>query len=239
MLWVPFFIRGDLGHDRYLYLPSFGLALLAAELVRAAAERPQIRAGLKVLATVVLLLLAGSTTMQSRPWRSDITLYSHACGASPGQPIACNNLAVALIGQGEYWRAREILRPLLSSESNSSRINGNWGIASYRLADYAAAENALRRATELDPTYADAYLFLGLTRHRTNRPQEAESALRRALDLDPAGEGYHVALGSVLMTQNKFREACEQFRAELQRRPGLPAALIMLRDCEQRSGQAN
>jgi Flp pilus assembly protein TadD len=81
------------------------------------------------------------------------------------------------------------LRPMLGSLSNSSRINGNFGIASYRLADYTAAESALRRATELDPTYADAYLFLGLTRYRTNRPQEAESLLRRAVDLDPAGEG--------------------------------------------------
>ena len=239
VLWVPFFPAGDQAHDRYLYLPSVGLAILGAELLRFAAQQVPRSSILKSSVGVVLLLLTASTVIESRPWRNDVSLYRHACRVSRDHPIACNNLAVALIGQGEYGEARDILRPLLQTHRDSSRINGNFGIANYRLADFATAESALRRATELDPAYADAFLYLALTCYRTNRLQEAELLLRQAVSLDPAAEGYHLALGSVLMAQNKYQEACEQLREELRQRPGLGAALGLLRDCEGRLAQRN
>jgi hypothetical protein len=240
VLWVPFFSRGDLAHDRYLYLPSLGTAILFAALLRRVGVYRQWRYRLTVAATAALLLLmAFSTAVHSSPWRDNLSLYSHSCSAYPDHPIACNNLAVALISRGEFFRAREVLRPLLHGDGNASRAYGMFGIASYRLADYADAEAALRRATQLDASYADAYLYLALTYNRTNRAQEAESLLRHAINLDPTGDGYHLALGSVLMVEHKYREACQEFRAELQVRPGLPAAISLLHDCEQQLGPAS
>jgi Flp pilus assembly protein TadD len=117
--------------------------------------------------------------------------------------------------------------------------NANRGTASYRLGDFPAAEQCLRRAISLNPASPRQYLALAMICYRTGRLAEAGQLLRRAISIDPAGEGYHVALGTALMDQNDYREACDEFRAELRLHPNLRAAKTLLSRCEQRLIEPN
>jgi protein O-mannosyl-transferase len=240
VLFVSFFPANDIVHDRYLYIPSIGAALFLAIALRALNSSGRLAARYLMLPIcAVLTFMAGSTVVQSRPWKDDFSLYSHACSFSPNNATACNNLAVAFIGRGEYLPARSILVTLLQLDPSYALTNANLGIVSYYLGDFAAAERYLRQAISLNPEPAEQYLYLAMTCYRTNRIADAVSLLRQAIAHNPAGEGYHLALGSILMDQKDFRDACNEFRAELRLKPHLPTAQALLSKCEQHLAEPN
>ena len=235
VLFVPFFAPGELVHDRYLYLPSIGLALLMGFVFRVLVDCLQVSSRRVLLSSAVLSLLMGvSTVLQSQKWRDDFTLYYYTCSVAPDHPSACNNLAGMYVLRGDYVQAKSILIRLFGRNPENAGINANLGMVSYRLGEYAWAEQYLRRAISLDPSYSDAHLYLGMTCYRTQRLAEAESHLRRSINLSPETEGYHLALGSVLMNENRLSEACEEFHHELAIRPDLAPVQNLLHTCENR-----
>ncbi len=240
VLLVSLFPPDDIVHDRYLYIPSIGAALFLAIALRAVVSTARLNPrSLLLPISAALALMAGSTVVQSRPWKDDFSLYDHACSWSPNHATACNNLAVVLVGRGDYLRARSVLLALLERDPNFALANANMGTVSYHLGDFPAAEQYLRRAISLDPEPSQPYVDLAMTSYRTNRIAEAASLLRQAIAHKPDGEGYHLALGSILMEQNDFRDACNEFRAELRLNPHLPATVTLLSECEQRLAEPN
>jgi tetratricopeptide (TPR) repeat protein len=235
VLFVSFFPPNDVVHDRYLYIPSIGAALFLASALRAIVSSGRLTARSAFFPiSAALALMACSTVVQSLPWKDDLALYDHACSVSPNHAIACNNLAVVLIGHGENLRARSILLALLQVDANFALANANMGTASYHLGDFPAAERYLRRAISLDPEASQPYLDLAMTCYRTKRVAEAVSLLRQAIAHKPDGEGYHLALGTILMEQHDYRDACDEFRTELHVNALSPAAATLLSECEQR-----
>jgi tetratricopeptide (TPR) repeat protein len=240
VVFVSLFPSDDIVHDRYLYIPSIGAALFLAIALRTIVATPWVTPrSLLLPISAALSLMAGSTVVQSRPWKDDFSLYDHACSLSPNHATACNNLAVALIGRGDYLRARSILLAILQRDPNFALANANMGSVSYHLGDFPAAEQYLRRAISLDPVPSQPYVDLAMTCYRTNRIAEAASLLRQAIARKPDGEGYHLALGSILMEQNDFRDACNEFRTGFRLNPHLPAASTLLSQCEQRLSEPN
>jgi len=85
---------------------------------------------------------------------------------------------------------------MLDSEtaSEADRVIAE-GISLFRGNDFEGAVEAFRRAVELDPDNARAYVSLGSAYLRLNRQAEAGRAFRRAIDLDPTEATAHVGLG--------------------------------------------
>jgi tetratricopeptide (TPR) repeat protein len=74
-------------------------------------------------------------------------------------------------------------------------------------ADTAAAEQYLKRATELDPNLAGAYLSWARLYVRSNRYSEAAPLLERAVSLQPELLEAHYQLGRVLVKLKRSDEA--------------------------------
>ena len=74
-------------------------------------------------------------------------------------------------------------------------------------ADTTRAEKYLKRAVELDPNLAAAYLTWGRLYVRANRYPEAAPLLQRAVSLDPELLEAHYQLGRVLMKLKRTDEA--------------------------------
>ena len=74
-------------------------------------------------------------------------------------------------------------------------------------ADTARAEKYLKRATELDPNLASAYLTWGRLYVRTNRYAEAAPLLERAVSLQPELAEAHYQLSRVLVKLKRTDEA--------------------------------
>jgi tetratricopeptide (TPR) repeat protein len=85
----------------------------------------------------------------------------------------------------------------------------NLGLANEMAGRRAAAEQAYREATELDPSHKPAHVNLGILLARQGQLQPAQAALSAVLP--PAAVHWH--MGVALQSAGKMAEADQQFRA--------------------------
>jgi Tfp pilus assembly protein PilF len=221
VLDIGLFYRDDFLHDRYLYLPSIGLALVCGAGAQVLIEEkpgPARRRWLLAGCTILLCGMAASTAIQSVPWQDNLTLYSHAAQHSTNT-MARVNLASEYAIRGRLEDAKKILEPVVRERPDFWLANFNMGYVEYELRDLDTAEQYLRRAIAIDPREADAYTYLGLVFFRENRLEDAATELSAAIARNSQGEGYHFALGIVLMRQGHTEAGKTELRRELKNHP--------------------
>jgi serine/threonine-protein kinase len=82
------------------------------------------------------------------------------------------------------------------------------------------AEEALRRALDLNPGYASAYQWLGFTLGLTMRLKEARTAMKTARELDPFSASINTSAVWPVYWAHLFPEAVEDFRSAAAVHPG-------------------
>jgi len=182
----------ELVHDRYLYLPSMGFAIIIAVLVEKLARRARLAA----TAALVSALVVG-TLLQLAPWGSPLLLYYNAVQVAPNHIAAVTLLAGELKQHGASDQAEKLY-------VRATQLAPNWSEAWYDLAEvqderqeYAAAESSALRGVQLDSNNAAALYLLGIVRIQTGQWQVALDPLRAAEALQPARPDFHHALAIV------------------------------------------
>jgi tetratricopeptide (TPR) repeat protein len=201
------FPQGDIVHDRYFYLPSFGASLLLALALDKLSHGVPIfglpRRWLLATAALLVLLSYGTANAMSY-WVSDYAMLDHAMLFSPQDPVLRNDYSVGLAFLGR---------------------------ASYERSDWPAAQMYLERAEKIDPAAPDNYLQLGMVDLHTGHVEQAESNFRTAVGLRPAEPMYRFALGIALSRRNECVEAVAQFTQALALKPEFPAAQQQIDVC--------
>jgi tetratricopeptide (TPR) repeat protein len=90
--------------------------------------------------------------------------------------------------------------------------------------DWTGAERALRRALDLDPSYAPAHQYLGLNLAVSGRFDEGLAHLREAAALEASSPVYSALIGMVLSYERRYDEAIAQLTTTLEMDPALPTA---------------
>jgi tetratricopeptide (TPR) repeat protein len=80
----------------------------------------------------------------------------------------------------------------------------------------SAAEAAFRKATEIAPDFAPAFLDLGLTQLRQGKLPEAIASIRRSLQLDPHSSSAHLFLGIAEYQSSHAEEAIAALQQAIQ-----------------------
>jgi type IV pilus assembly protein PilF len=92
-----------------------------------------------------------------------------------------------------------------------ARARADLAAGYYRNGQLAVALEEARRATSIDPGYAEAYGLLGLIYMDMNERNEAEENFRKALRLDPAGSELANNYGWFLCQTGRERESIQYF----------------------------
>ena len=92
------------------------------------------------------------------------------------------------------------------------------------LGQLAEAEQGFRRATELNPAYAEAHNNMGNTLRAQGKLAEAISAYHRALEMKPAYAEALNNMGVVLQEQGKLDEAMTAYHRALEIKPAYAEA---------------
>jgi protein O-mannosyl-transferase len=216
VLDLPVFPRDEIVHDRYLYFPSIGFALLLA-LVFAhfAAKESRRRAVLRNAAAVTLIALLAAGTLYYRPfWSDNLTLFTRAVEIAPQNPTALNNAGNEFVARGDLQKGLAFYQRALAADPSYWLSASNAGYIAYRLGRFPEAERYLLQAIALSPYDSMEYMRLGMTYLKMGRLNEAEAAVRQAITLQPEGRGYHLALGVILAERNELKEALEEFHTE-------------------------
>jgi hypothetical protein len=212
------FIPEELVHDRYLYLPSIGFALMAAVALRRLSSKGELFGGprLPVAATLALGgILAAGTAAQNIYWTNDLLLYAHGMSVAPRNIDAINLLANEMFKRKNPNSALALYHHSLEIKPNQWRTHFALGITLYELSDYPQATKELEAGISLAPKNSEQYIFLGLSQLSLSNYARAEQEFRRAKQLNPRRPGLNHFLATALLKQGKVEEAKDALRAEV------------------------
>jgi hypothetical protein len=220
---------GNLAHNRYLYLPSVGFAMLfAVVLGKIRLGRPLlggIRSSQIWICLGLAVLMGFTIQVEDRYYASDATFYRYAYSHMGGaDPVLGMDYANTLAEQGEFSQAAGVYQKLIQAYPDMWSACFNLGYMDYQLGELDSAKLYLSRAAAGDPANAGAVFYLGLADLKLNRMDEAEASLRRATVLAPTAPNYHFALGMVLKVEGNWPGAMAEFTRELELNPGHHAA---------------
>ncbi len=110
----------------------------------------------------------------------------------------------------------------------SSRTLFRMGVTCLKERKFEEAEHFLKRTTEIDPEFADAWCNRGIAFASRGQPAMAENAFRKAAGLRPDRSDFLRNLGSSLIASAKYEEAAECFKQSLNLDPTSLVALLSM-----------
>ncbi len=139
-------------------------------------------------------------------------------------PTVHHNFAVALAASGRRARALEEFERIRSRMSDSAVLLWNLGLAYWGLGQLAAAGEAFRAATELDPTDLPARNALALALARQGEVDKAIAELELALAAGRRSPQVLCNLGVIHQSRGDLEVASRYFTGALRRNPSHIAA---------------
>ncbi len=229
VLNIQVFGNGNFAHNRYLYVPSIGFAMLVADALRRIRYGKPALGGvpsLQAAACLGLTLVMGvAIPVEDRYYANDAAFYGFAYAHDLDKdPVIGVDYANSLAEQGDFGRAAAIYGEVIHAHPDAWSAYFNVGYMYYQMGRLDLARQYLSRAAADDPANAGAVFYLGLTNLKLNRLDEAEASLRRAIVLAPTKPTYHFALGMVLKLKGDSAGALAEFSRELELHPWQQAA---------------
>jgi Tfp pilus assembly protein PilF len=185
-------IGGSNFAERYLYLPSAGLAWLFGGLCAWGAARLPSPSKTRWAAAVVIVGLLGAAGVaawqRAGLYRNDLTLFRATVRVSPDAEIARNNLGMALYNRGHLEEAEREYEAALRLSPYAVPPLANLGVLYERRGDDARARSTFEAVLRLSPTHAIAADHLA----RLLRAQGDRAGADRRLDalFAAGGENY-------------------------------------------------
>lgn len=248
-------VRGVVLADRYLLVPSLGLALVVGSLAVMLEDR-RLRAA---LVFVLAFALAMRTLDAQANWRDPVTLWHRAVTVNPRDGDAWSMYAEALDDIGESQQAIEavlrglhrtssprlVMREALIVLEHGERGHGEKlmraaaqggepramaNLAVLELADGQIADALVwaRKGAAASPLYANGQRIHGKVALAAHEPAEALAAFQQALVLEPDSAANRFNLALALIDLGRRSEARPYLEASL-KDPGLaPRARALL-----------
>jgi protein O-mannosyl-transferase len=211
--------------DRYSYLPSLSLALLAGAgaLVAWRAwndRRPGqiVAVGLTGVAALVVTTLALLTWKQVGVWRDSDRLWSHALALAPSSMVF-SHLADVRRQQGRWAEANELYQRAVQLRPDGSHILVHWGIALAQQGRLGEAVERFREALRIDPDMALPHYHWGNALLTAGDLTGAIEHFREAVRLEPGSAEALSNWGRALALLGQGDAAIAKYREALAIRP--------------------
>ncbi len=179
--------------DRYTYIPSIGIFLIAAEGFYWL-YRSKLRS-IKIAKPILLLLLIGIlgtfsflTWERCQVWKDSISLWNNVLKNYQDIPTAYNNLGEAYLRKGDYEKAISNYNQALKINPNYRKANYffvNRGTAYHMKGDYEKAIADYQQALRINPKDADAYHNRGTVYLKQGKFEVAIADFNKALEINP------------------------------------------------------
>jgi protein O-mannosyl-transferase len=192
-------------HDRHLYLPSFGFALMLALLLQQAAAWARIRSPHipAVAALIIGAVLAIVSASEARIWGSELAVCERAVAVAPANFDALILLADTYTASGSPEKAAATLQAAVQRYPRSAKANAALGHHYYALHQYDVARPYLERVVSIggdNDTRSTALYELAMLEGVEGKRDAAERHLREAVRLAPHIPGYGRALAKLLQS---------------------------------------
>jgi tetratricopeptide (TPR) repeat protein len=232
---VPTIGLVQVGHqsmaDRYSYLPSVGICLMAAwGLCDWARQRPWSSQAVGAVGALAVAACAVLTPGQIAFWKNPDTLFARAAELSDQDCVTCYNIGVAVMEQGNYPRAVRCFERALkvadktAPKSFLARTQNNLGCARLEQGQIPGAISNFESALVLQPNFPQAYYNMGRAFMTNRQPDVAVECFQHALALDTNAAEIHYKLANALVQLNRPADAIAEFSKTLQLNPAMDEA---------------
>ena len=182
------FASDELIHDRYMYVPLAGAALIPAALIVRASQISATARRWAIFASAVLLAaLCAGTIFQNKEWRNDEAMWTNAASHAP-------NSRMVHISLGSLAESRQDSQSALQEYEAALRINpdiidalNNAAFVEARLDRWDDATRHFERILALTPNKPVAHFNLSFVYAVKKRYADAIREQKAAIDLDPNG----------------------------------------------------
>lgn len=214
------FPTGDVVHDRYLYVPTMGFAILvAAFLTRTKEKRSTQRA------EVVLAAAAGAFAVmlaaQLGYWTNNPALFERAVHESPRGVLALDLLAHERLKEKDFTGAVSAYQRSLSVDPNSWRTNIALAITLSIMNENRQAIPYYQKAIQIEPKRVHEYIMLAHAQEREQLYADAEQTVDQGLLIANNLPELHFELGSLLERRGDLTAAEMHYQRALSIDPGL------------------
>jgi Flp pilus assembly protein TadD len=217
--------------DRYTYLPSVGILLMAAwGLCELLAHRPWL---LKAAATVGLLTVAAcavATPRQIAFWKTPVAFFARAADVSDQDAQTCYNIGCMVMEQGNFPRAERCFARALkvagqdAPKSFLAQTKNNLGCALLEQRQIPGAISNFESALVLQPDFPQAYYNMGRAFLTNRQPDVAVDCFQHALTLNSSVAEIHYNLANTLEQLGRPAAAIAEYAQTLRLRPSMDEA---------------
>ncbi len=221
IIWFPY-MRYSFVADHLAYLPSAGLALLAAIGAGALCDRLEVPAAVRATVAIgVCLGLAGLTKEQTGLWHDTERLWGGTLQVTPDSTVAHNNLGVFLLEGGRVDEARLHFDATLAIDPQDSTALFNLGVIAAGRREWDTAVSRYKEALRVNRGNALVWNNLGVVASERGDLEKAIAFYRHAIKLNPRDADSRVNLGAVLERSGDASGAMAEFETALTLNPRL------------------
>ena len=172
--------------ERYLYLPSVGLAVIAAWAAALLLQKGPRSQLISHLATgLVLLCFASLSAARMAVWHSELSLWEATAIDSPRDPIARYNLGRALLEAGRPSEALVHLEEATQLRPRYGKARNNLGVTYAQLGRIREAAAQLELAASLRPSDPAIRVNFGKALLKSGSAHRALEECSMAIEISP------------------------------------------------------
>lgn len=206
--------------DRYFYLASVGIFLMAGEGLRRFMQTNPAKAKLAMgLVLSVCVIYSGLTWKRVQVWENSYELFTDVIDQYPFATFAYNNI-------GTYFQLKKEPAKALAFYEKSVQVNKNYDLGYINLAiayndmkEYEKAISMGERGMQLNPNSYDGWASLGFAYDNLRMYDKAINAYQNALKLQPDNTSIPLSLANALRNAGKWDEAIAMYNAQLAQDP--------------------
>ncbi|MBI5191177.1 MAG: tetratricopeptide repeat protein [Nitrospirae bacterium] len=218
--------------ERYLYLPSAGIAFLAGLVFGRLAERPGMFRASAALLFAAVLSFGLLTAERNRAWASDETLWMAALDTAEHTGRPSYDFALILSKLGRMEDALVRFEDAVREMPGYVKARNNLAAAYSANGMFDKAVEQDRAAIALRPGQFKYYYNLGMDLQSLGRLDEAEAAFREALGIRADFSYAHYGLGLVYLRKGLADEAAAELSLAVRYNPGDAEARALLEQAE-------
>lgn len=168
--------------------------------------------------------LAGLDYFKQGDYARAVVSFEKVVQKYPESPIACYNLGISAIRNGQKNEGRAYLEKAASLNPRMSEVYLALAEVYFSEGDSDRARRAAEEAINLEPSNPKGYYNLGLIIYKSGKMGEALDPFLMAIKLDPGFSSAYYQAGLAYVARSQFKEALNCFERFLELEPKAPEA---------------
>ncbi|MCG6553476.1 MAG: tetratricopeptide repeat protein [Candidatus Magnetominusculus sp. LBB02] len=202
--------------DRYNYMPSVGLFVIAAAALMALLTK---RAHRTLAILLIVALLSICTRKQLQYWQTSKTLFQRAIDVTERNKTAYYDLGMVYAAMRNYPEAVQCYESALRIRPDDCDTLHNLGLALMDSGHSDEAAARFKKAIEINPRYAKSYVAYGNILISQNRLAEAMVQFNKAMEINPLMPSAINGAGVVMALTDDPEGAVKMFDRALSLKP--------------------